>query len=90
MKATKPIITLLACALCAGTALAAGHAAKNPKPTPPVDEFKTLDTNHDGKLSKDEFAAGDKANTAEEFDKLDKNHDGYLDHSEFSQRHKKH
>ena len=90
-KAAKLIITLLAGALCAGTAMAAGHAQKPAKTPPPVDEFKALDTNHDGKISKEEFlAGGDKGGTAEEFDKLDKNHDGFLDHSEFSQRHKKH
>ena len=88
MKATKIIATLVACSLCAGTAMAKNTAPKTPKP-PPVDEFKKLDTNHDGKISKDEFLAG-KGGSAEEFAKLDKNGDGFLDHAEFSQGKKKH
>ena len=88
MKATKIIATLVACSLCAGTAMAKTIAPKTQKP-PPVDEFKKLDTNHDGKLSKDEFLAG-KGGSADEFKKLDKNGDGFLDRYEFSKAKKKH
>jgi len=87
MKTTRIIATLVACSLCAGTAMAKNTAPKNQKLPP--DEFKKLDTNHDGKLSKDEFLAG-KGGSAAEFTKLDKNHDGFLDHYEFSQAKKKH
>jgi len=89
MKATKIIATLVACSLCAGTAMAKNTVPPRPQKTMPVDEFKKLDTNHDGKISKDEFLAG-KGGSAEEFAKLDKNGDGFLDHAEFSQRKKTH
>ena len=81
MKPLSFLTALLACAVCIGTA----EAKDNRNRKPPVDEFKKLDTNHDGMLSKDEFK-GDSA----AFDKLDKNHDGKLDRYEFSQLHKKH
>ena len=51
MKTIRIIATLLAFSLCAGTAMARG-TAHNRKPPP--DEFKKLDANHDGKLSKEE------------------------------------
>jgi len=87
MKATKPIITLLACALCAGTAEANGHSSYGKTP---VDQFRKLDKNHDGTLSPQEFAAGGKGYTAAKFAALDKNHDGKLDRYEFSLMNKKH
>ncbi len=84
MKHTAILTVMLASVICIATADARGTSSK-----PPVDQFKKLDTNHDGKLSKDEFLAG-KAGSAEEFAKLDKNGDGFLDHYEFSQAKKKH
>ncbi len=41
---------------------------------------KLLDTNHDGRLSRDELAKA-----TELFDRLDKNHDGFLDAKELSE-----
>ena len=52
------------------------------------EQFKKLDANSDGKLSKEEFVGkrkGDKATKAEEmFKKRDKNGDGSLDLAEFT------
>ena len=81
MKPITLLTALAACSLCAGTAFAKGTVPRNTKP--PADEFKKLDTDHNGKLSKDEFIAG--GHSAEEFDKLDKNKDGSLDRFEFKQ-----
>lgn len=86
MKATTLIAAIIACTFCAASADARSTTPRKP----PVDEFKKLDTNHDGVLSLEEFLAGGKGYTKEEFDKLDKNHDGKLDRYEFSQMHKKH
>jgi len=87
MKTSHLLATLIACSLCAGSAMGKTTAQKTTKP-PPVDEFKKLDTNHDGKISKEEFLAG--KGSAEEFSKLDKNSDGFLDRYEYSLLHKKH
>ena len=86
MKTIRIIATLLAFSLCAGTAMAKGNAHNR---KPPPDAFKKLDTNHDGKLSKDEFLAG-KGGSTDAFSKLDKNGDGFLDRYEFSKAKKKH
>lgn len=83
MKPTAILTAMLAGVICIGTADAKGRSRK-----PPVDQFKKLDTNHDGKLSKAEFLAG--GGSADQFTKLDKNGDGFLDRYEFSMSHKKH
>jgi Ca2+-binding EF-hand superfamily protein len=89
MKPTTLIAALIACSLCTGSALAkGGNMPRNNKV--PEDEFKKLDTDHNGSLSQEEFIAGGKGNTAEEFKKLDKNGDGKLDRYEFSLKNKKH
>jgi Ca2+-binding EF-hand superfamily protein len=77
----KLLIVLVAFGLCAPLA-----SAQDKKGTP-EEQFKKLDTNSDGKLSKEEFVGkrkGDKAGKAEEmFKKKDKNGDGSLDLAEF-------
>ena len=45
-------------------------------------EFKTLDTNADGKISRNEAARDSKI----EFDMVDKNADGVIDSTEFAHR----
>lgn len=62
--------TILAVALFSGTAIAGGTA------------FSKLDTNHDGKISKQE-AAADPAVEAH-FSQADANKDGSLERSEFA------
>ena len=44
-------------------------------------DFKSLDKNHDGSLSKDELKGNAQASN---FDKLDKNHDGKLSQDEYN------
>jgi len=80
---------LLMLALCFGFT-APVMAADKPKKDPEV-AFKKLDTNSDGKVSKDEYKA--KAKDAEKADKafakLDKNSDGFLSLEEFTPKPKK-
>jgi len=80
-----------------GTAGAADEAAGKKKGGDPEALFKKMDTNGDGKISKDEFSAfvdklkaklgdkGDKAAKAFDglFEKLDTNKDGFLSLEEF-------
>ena len=77
----KLLMFLVAACLCAPLV-----SAQDKKATP-EEQFKKLDTNSDGKLSKEEFVGkrkGDKAGKAEEmFKKKDKNSDGFLDLAEF-------
>ena len=62
--------TILAVALFSGTAVAGGTA------------FSKLDTNHDGKISKQEAAANPAVEA--QFSQADTNKDGSLEQSEFS------
>jgi hypothetical protein len=79
------------------TAPAATPDATAAKPKPDFEaQFKKLDTNGDGKVSKEEFLASkhaqkDPAKAEAQFKKLDKDGDGFLTLEEFSTRggHKK-
>lgn len=75
--ASSFICLLLACAPC-GAVLAqapAGHSELK------AIAFSTLDTNKDGKISREEARAD--AGLYEDFDTLDTNHDGFLSPEEF-------
>ena len=88
MKPLTLLAALISCSVCIGTAEARGHANYHNR-KPPVDQFRKLDTNHNGTLSPEEFAAGRKGKSAAEFATLDKNNDGKLDRYEFALMHKK-
>ena len=62
----------------------AAFGADKPKASA-EDKFKKLDTNGDGKLSMDEFKAGQKDATKAEaaFKKMDKDNDGFLTLEEY-------
>lgn len=70
----KTLATSLILSLCAGLALAQSAPAEEP-------DFLALDTNADGRLSKDEAQAD--ARVAERFEDGDADRDGYLSAQEF-------
>jgi Ca2+-binding EF-hand superfamily protein len=78
----KVFLSLVLAAVLCSPALAADE-----KKPDAAAQFKKLDTNNDGKLSKEEFVGkrkGDKADkAAEAFKKKDKNGDGSLSLEEF-------
>jgi len=61
--------------------LSAGAIGQPAKPELQPVDFNTLDTNHDGKLSRREARAD--PDLSAQFDTLDVNHDGYLSLEEF-------
>lgn len=77
----KLLILAVVLGLCVPTL-----SAQEKKGTP-EEQFKKLDANNDGKLSKEEFVGKRKADkadkAAETFKKKDKNGDGSLDLAEF-------
>jgi Ca2+-binding EF-hand superfamily protein len=74
------IAGLLASLILACT-LSAGLSAQAAKPELRTVDFKTLDKNHDGKLSRAEARAD--PGLSMDFDALDENHDGNLSMEEF-------
>jgi len=68
-------VVLMSCLAVAGTAIAADSVQKpRQRVQQRVDnQFKKLDTNHDGAISRDEWKGRPKA-----FDRLDANHDNVL------------
>jgi Ca2+-binding EF-hand superfamily protein len=78
----KLMAVLVALGLCVPVLAVAQEKKANPE-----EQFKKLDSNNDGKLTKEEFLGkrkGEKATKAEEtFKKKDKNGDGSLSLEEF-------
>ena len=67
----------------AGVALAQAPAngPANPGAMPPHTQFSSLDTNKDGRISKDEIKSN--AELTSSFSNLDTDHDSYLSESEY-------
>ena len=90
----KLVTALCSLALFGAVSLQAADEPKKPaaeKPkVNPEDRFKEADTNKDGSLSKEEYAAAfgkkDAAKAEERFKALDKNADGKLSVEEFKAR----
>jgi Ca2+-binding EF-hand superfamily protein len=99
MKVITSLLAILA--LCAVTTFAAdGDAPKKPegdkgKPKmSPEDLLKKLDTDKDGKISKEEWMASpqakkDEAKATERFTRMDKNSDGFITLEEQTPKKKK-
>jgi Ca2+-binding EF-hand superfamily protein len=77
-------IGLGATGIAAFICLAAPHAARANQEA--EETFQEIDTNSDGKISSDEFAAAHKA----KFEKMDTDHDGKLTAEEMTAAHEKH
>lgn len=79
--------------ICLSACLATAQEGGQPKGPPPggdgaarLAEFvKRADTDADGKISKDEFAALSRKETDERFGRADSNSDGFIDQAEFGQ-----
>jgi len=82
---------ILAIALIAGMFMPLMTGAQEKKGKTPEEQFKALDTNSDGKLSKEEFVArvkddAEKKSKAEaRFGRMDKNNDMFLSLEEYKE-----
>jgi Ca2+-binding EF-hand superfamily protein len=100
MKTKLSILTVTAAIGCAITMLRAEDAPKPPatsegRPGAPAgggdpkarleEMFKKMDTNGDGKISKEEYLAFEKQQAEERFSKIDTNNDGSIDVKEFEE-----
>lgn len=75
---------LYAISMCAGVMLSASVLAADDKMDAVGAEMKMMDTNHDGKVSAGEHAAGAKAM----YDKMDADHNGQVTTAEMDASHK--
>lgn len=80
---SKGISTLCGLTLAAGLACAGAALASDAPKMDSDSRFQAMDTNGDGKISADEYAAGAKAM----FDKMDANHDGKVTAAEMDAYH---
>jgi hypothetical protein len=71
----KPLFTAAFVLIAASSVAATAHAASHDRNT----FIREQDLDGDGKVSKDEFAAG----RDKEFARMDANHDGWLSHDEY-------
>jgi Ca2+-binding EF-hand superfamily protein len=80
---------ILAIALVAGMLLPIMGGAQEKKGKSPEEQFKALDANNDGKLSKEEFlsrTADDKKDKrGQAFTRMDKNNDNFLSLEEYKE-----
>jgi len=82
---------LLALALIAGMFMPLMSGAQEKKGKSPEEQFKALDSNNDGKLSKEEFVArvkddAEKKGKAEmRFGRMDTNNDGFVSLEEYKE-----
>lgn len=82
-------LTISALAFAAATTMAGLAYADGPKPVPMAGQprgpmsLESMDTNGDGKVSKDEFQKAQDAQGEAAFKKLDTNGDGMISHDEF-------
>jgi hypothetical protein len=80
---------VLAVALVLGMFMPILGGAQEKKGKPPEEQFKALDANNDGKLTKDEFLArtadDKKDKRGQAFTRMDKNNDGTLSLEEYKE-----
>lgn len=89
MKSTSLLLTTAALVSCGLSLTQAQDAPKTPPQGGPRDPaaraeeyFKRLDTNGDGKISKEEYVEAAKKEAEERFNNLDANKDGFIDKEE--------
>jgi Ca2+-binding EF-hand superfamily protein len=80
MKNTFLKVMVLGCILTAATASAQEEPAKQKRD--PEKMFAKIDTNSDGKISKDEAAKAERPMLKEKFDEIDTNKDSFIDKEE--------
>ena len=92
MKPTSLLLTTAAVVACGISFCQAQDAPANPAPqgqrgagdpaARAEEYFKRLDTNGDGKVSKEEYVEAAKKEAEQRFEALDANHDGFIDKEE--------
>jgi Ca2+-binding EF-hand superfamily protein len=86
----KKILAVAAAFVICVPFMTAGTGAQEKKGKTPEEQFKALDTNNDGKLSKEEYVARitdteKKAKAETRFGRIDRNSDGFLSLEEYKE-----